>query len=211
VFLIYTHTYTDLSFVLALHLEPNHQPPGAISCRKGNPCTINFEDVQLTTAAPWQCGNAKINTRGAVSPSLPNPCAVGPDDDPTPPPAPVPRVACALSAVLGCFNDTAQTMVPYLPRYQPQLHDIVTQGNCAAACFGLKLKVAGIDAGNHCWCGSSVANATAQQRKRPMSECGMHCHGNASQACGGAQRMMAYSFDCEPEAGALGPLWPPAL
>lgn len=54
------------------------QTPGNIACRKGNPCTVNFEDVKLKTAKPWACGNALVTSTGMVTPALPNPCPAGP-------------------------------------------------------------------------------------------------------------------------------------
>jgi hypothetical protein len=86
-------------------------------------------------------------------------------------------------------------MGQWLPKYIPALHDVVTLENCAAACAGLKLGLAGIDAGNHCWCGASVA--TAASRGRPMAECSvLHCHGNSSELCGGGDRMVVYQYSC---------------
>ena len=43
---------------------------------------------------------------------------------------------------------------------QAQLHDEVTLEACASACDGLHLPVAGIDGGNHCFCGSAADLAT---------------------------------------------------
>lgn len=51
--------------------------PGSIDCRKGNPCSVTFEDVQLTTKSPWVCGNAHISSIGIVRPAVPT-CLVGP-------------------------------------------------------------------------------------------------------------------------------------
>jgi hypothetical protein len=45
-------------------------------------------------------------------------------------------------------------MRKWMPTYVPALHDRVTLENCAAACQNLKLGLAGVDSGNHCWCGT---------------------------------------------------------
>ena len=67
-------------------------------------------------------------------------------------------VACGVGTLLGCFNDTGcqggGCVHPVLPRYQSQLHDKVTREACAFACNDLHLTVGGIDAGNHCFCGT---------------------------------------------------------
>ena len=52
--------------------------PGMIDCRKGNPCSVNFEDVELKTTKKWACSNALVTSTGTVSPALPNPCPAGP-------------------------------------------------------------------------------------------------------------------------------------
>jgi len=123
-------------------------------------------------------------------------CPIGPNvsPPPPPPPAPGPKHACTLTAQLGCFDATKAGSV--LPAAQPQVHDIVTQGNCASACFDANLSIAGIDAGNHCWCGKSLVAGGAL--KRPAAECqASTCHGNHTEKCGGTDRLMAYSFACE--------------
>jgi hypothetical protein len=71
-----------------------------------------------------------------------------------------------------------------------------TQENCASACFDAKRTVAGIDGGNHCWCGGPLA-AGAGALKRPASECEVSaCHGNHAEKCGGTNRLKVYSFHC---------------
>ena len=100
--------------------------------------------------------------------------------------------------------------------HQPQLHDHVTLESCAAACHRARLALAGVDAGNHCWCGASVAAAAAQLRLRPRAECEASvCHGNTSErVCGGVGRMLVYSYSCHdcpaPPAPAPAPPPPPS-
>eukprot|EP01050_Picozoa_sp_SAG11_P027657 SAG11_NODE_7092_length_1195_cov_1.114051_1_plen_170_part_10 len=85
-----------------------------------------------------------------------------------------------------------------MPSRQRQLHDKVTLANCAAACAGLRMPLAGIETGNHCSCGRSLSNAPATLRVA-QSECEVdHCHGNASELCGGGSRMLVYSYTCAP-------------
>lgn len=108
---------------------------------------------------------------------------------------------CRLSHALGCYNDTdcqsCSTGPVVLPVYQPQLHNKVTQSVCASACHALNFTVAGIDGGNHCFCGnpSDLASAIAKARTRPATECqASPCHADPSQKCGGDGRMLAFSF-----------------
>ena len=91
-------------------------------------------------------------------------------------------------------------MRPWLPAYQPQLHDKVTLENCAGACDVLKLQLAGIEAGNHCWCGPSVSGVPVA-RDLPAAECQVdRCHGDTAELCGGGGRMLVYGYACVPPA-----------
>jgi hypothetical protein len=124
---------------------------------------------------------------------------------PPPPPA-----VCGVASLLGCFDDTdcqRGCTSPLLPRYQAQLHDKVTLGACASACVSLRLAVAGIDGGNHCFCGSvaDLASAAARSHSRPQNECqSTRCHAAPAEKCGGNGRLLAYNFSCSP-----GPPPPP--
>ena len=108
---------------------------------------------------------------------------------------------CVLDTVHGCYNDSAWSTVPYriLPLHQAQLHDKVTYESCASACAALNASyLAGIDGGNHCFCGALIAGAEALAR--PMVECeATACHANPKQKdCGGKNRMLVYNFSCLP-------------
>ena len=102
-----------------------------------------------------------------------------------------------------------------LPIYQAQLHDRVTVQACAEACDSLQhtaadadadtttpavhgeaVRLAGIDAGNHCFCGDLLPGAG--DLLRPAGECETTpCHANATETgCGGVGRMAVYSFAC---------------
>jgi hypothetical protein len=68
------------------------------------------------------------------------------------------------------------------------------------------MPLAGIEAGNHCSCGRSVAGAPATMGVN-QAECEVdHCHGNASEVCGGDARMLVYRYACTP---VIPPLPPP--
>ena len=122
---------------------------------------------------------------------------------------------CSVASLLGCFDDTAcptGCAHPLLPRYQVQLHDKVTLGACASACAGLRLAVAGIDGGNHCFCGSAadLAAAAAGSHSRPQAECqSAPCHAAPAEKCGGTGRLLAYNFSCSPGPRPPTPTPPP--
>ena len=130
------------------------QSPGSISCRKGNPCGVNLEDIQLTTSGKWSCANVDVNSIGSVVPAIPA-CPIGPNITAIPPPPPGPLHDCRLIKLEGCYADKStkgNSGSGVLPKYQPQLHDIVTQENCASACFNKKDRFAGIDVRATCLC-----------------------------------------------------------
>ena len=112
---------------------------------------------------------------------------------------------CTVASLLGCFDDTgcghggcANTL---LPQYMPEMHDHVTLEACASACKSSNLAVAGIDNGNHCFCGSTadLATSAARNQSRPTAECQTSpCHSAPAEKCGGTGRLLAYNFSCSP-------------
>jgi hypothetical protein len=129
---------------------------------------------------------------------------------------PLRAAACGVAALLGCFNDTdcqsGGCAHPLLPRYQAQLHDKVTLEACASACNDLQLTVGGIDAGNHCFCGSTadLATAPARSRSRPLAECQVTlCHAAPAEKCGGSGRLLTFNYSCSAGPPPPSPPQPP--
>ena len=86
----------------------------------------------------------------------------------------------------------------------------VTLESCALVCHGLRLAVGGIDAGNHCFCGSptDLATAAARSHNRPLAECAVTpCHAAPKEKCGGVGRLLVFNFSCD---GGSPPAPPPA-
>ena len=148
----------------------------------------------------------RISVHGGSSGSTVN-ATLAPSAPFTAPHSPAPHHGCKMGAVLGCYttNGTSDKGMPHplLPKYQPQLHDMVTVENCAAACFHSNSKLAGIVGGNHCACGDVVANAS--KLLLPAEECWSKnppnqrpsCSGNHSEMhCGGMTAMVVYNFTC---------------
>ena len=49
--------------------------PGSMQCRKGNPCEVNLEDVNislLTNSSDWACAFANVTTRGVIRSVFPS-------------------------------------------------------------------------------------------------------------------------------------------
>merc|ERR1719204_2063930 len=95
-------------------------------------------------------------------------------------------------AVQGCYTDSISTRV--LP-LQMLGGGTVTQEICAQRChvaMGGDF-VVGVEFGSQCFCGTTLG-ASAQQR--PMSECNMTCVSNATQNCGGTDRILVLKPTC---------------
>ena len=133
--------------------------------------------------------------------------------------------------MLGCYDDSTEAGLGFA--YQAAVHDKTTFEVCAGACDqqqqqqqqrstqqtgrgnnhenskATKLDVAAIDAGNHCFCGTTTALAALHKRSgRPAAECeASHCHANTSETgCGGVGRMVAYSYkNCKPTSSSPRP------
>eukprot|EP01047_Picozoa_sp_COSAG01_P008033 COSAG01_NODE_311_length_19072_cov_73.511727_21_plen_111_part_00 len=53
---------------------------GNMLCRRGNPCSVNLEDVNvtlLTNGSDWACSFADVRTKGVIVPPLPPQCRRG--------------------------------------------------------------------------------------------------------------------------------------
>jgi hypothetical protein len=93
---------------------------------------------------------------------------------------------------LGCHRDlfpssqrTLNTTASYGATMTPAL--------CQATCLKLSLPLAGVEAGNQCFCGSAIqspdANAPAAE-----GECSAPCAGDAAQQCGASARIYLYRY-----------------
>ena len=98
------------------------ESPGSISCRKGNPCGVNLEDVHLTTTGKWSCANVKVKSIGDVVPAIPS-CPIGPNSSrtpPPPPPQPAPALhSCHLSKIRVRVDIIVHARIKYVGKYQP--------------------------------------------------------------------------------------------
>ena len=200
-------THQTINVFAGMGGTPQWNTPGSSSRIPHAGCTLATAKT-FKPCAWWcdaqACGNCHPNDNGYTN--LAKTVLAGLEPlPPAPPPAPPPP-SCHQTKMVGCYNAStgggSSGMSPWLPAYQPQLHDKVTLENCAGACDALKLPLAGIEGGNHCWCGRSVASVPTE-RERPQAECEVdHCHGNTSELCGGDLRMLVYGYACVPRASS---------
>jgi hypothetical protein len=115
-----------------------------------------------------------------------------------------------------CFNDTDTTGTPdcgggttaciLSSNHVTEQHDHLTKAGCAVVCQNANFSVAGVDAGNHCYCGNPADLKAATSKAVPLSQCNSNtavggCSGNHSDTfCGAIGRMLTYSFACHAPA-----------
>jgi hypothetical protein len=90
---------------------------------------------------------------------------------------------------LGCYTDDDSTPGPTLSWPQKMDTATFTPEKCLASCKAQGFPLAGTEYGQECWCGSVLANNTVPA---PASECNMKCKGDATQLCGGRNRLNIY-------------------
>ncbi|OBR15647.1 WSC domain-containing protein [Colletotrichum higginsianum IMI 349063] len=66
----------------------------------------------------------------------------------------------------------------------------MTVAKCTAACANANFILAGVEYSGECYCGNSFANGGAPA----VDGCNMLCNGNASEYCGGPNRLNVYDF-----------------
>ena len=131
------------------------------------------------------CTYAQVNTHN-IHPVLPR----GPGCGGPPPPN------CTISTTgQACYDDSQNEGLGLA--FQQAVHDHTTLELCADACFENHMPVAGIDRGNHCFCGAAGSLDKAKALLRPLPECQTSpCYANKEEKCGGKGRMLTFSFTC---------------
>ncbi|KAI1921477.1 hypothetical protein LOZ12_001014 [Ophidiomyces ophidiicola] len=100
-------------------------------------------------------------------------------------PATAPAVVAGTYAHRGCFNDSAATRA-LRGRFEFSA-DAMSLDRCATFCNGTRFF--GAEYGSECFCGAVLEAASVRQ---PDADCSMLCSGNATQLCGGSNRLSLY-------------------
>ncbi|CAK5265078.1 unnamed protein product [Mycena citricolor] len=87
---------------------------------------------------------------------------------------------------LGCAVDGNPRALSY-----SYVSSSLTQETCISSCDSLGYTYAGMQFGQECWCGNSLANG--QGGLTSSSECNMPCKGDASETCGASYRLSLFS------------------
>lgn len=90
---------------------------------------------------------------------------------------------------LGCYTDTVHTRT--LLNVQAA-NNALTVESCIAACAQGGYTLAGTEFGDQCWCDTTLHNGGGPAPDGNTG-CNMPCAGNASEVCGGTDRLSIYS------------------
>ncbi|KAI0315679.1 copper radical oxidase [Amylostereum chailletii] len=108
-----------------------------------------------------------------------------------PPPPPTTAPSNGLWRSLGCYNDTTAARSLSVPVNVPGGTANVSVQTCTQACFDLGYPLAGMEFAQECYCDVQFENGAISE---PITDCNMPCNGNASEFCGGPNRLNVYNF-----------------
>ncbi|KAJ6597228.1 glycoside hydrolase superfamily [Mycena vulgaris] len=86
---------------------------------------------------------------------------------------------------IGCVTDGTARALSY-----SYVSSILTQDSCISTCDTKGYSYGGLQYGDECWCGNSLANN--QGVATAASDCNMPCAGNSAQICGASYRMSLF-------------------
>ncbi|KAF4588036.1 hypothetical protein EYR38_009997 [Pleurotus pulmonarius] len=87
----------------------------------------------------------------------------------------------------GCFVDNAHGRIF---GFEAPVNVNLTVEGCINTCDGMGLSVAGMEFSQECYCGKTLINGAVPGDE---SSCNMGCGGNATEACGGPNRLSVYT------------------
>ena len=95
----------------------------------------------------------------------------------------------------SCYTDVGRTLngASYVDNAK------MTQETCVAYCDGKGYAYAGVEYSTECFCGNTLASGSAVA---PAADCGNACSGDATEACGGGNRLtLFYNPNAKTPAG----------
>lgn len=169
---------------------------------------VTFKNITMGAGVGGEAACDAIECRCIDSASCPSCCTGVHPPSPSPPPPPVPpaKPGCVVSSRVGCYNNSDGPTVLKIEKLE--YHDRVTLENCAGLCAASGMPLAGVDGGNHCWCGpegAAPSSPAATKHAVPMDQCvlascpgkyGDHCSctGNPTERCGAVGRLLVYNY-----------------
>ena len=105
------------------------------------------------------------------------------------PPAATPTGGDPDWAYLGCYTDSTQARTLM---FAEDAGDAPTAKTCIAACVAAGYTLAGVEYGGECYCDNKLNN-NGGPAPDGAAGCNMPCNGDASQTCGGPNRLSMYT------------------
>ncbi|KAK3944359.1 putative fungistatic metabolite [Diplogelasinospora grovesii] len=114
-------------------------------------------------------------------------------------------VGAVLPAVLaqtfyGCYTEGSSSRA--LTGAQTVNYTSMTVEVCETYCTGLTFSIWGLEYGGECYCGNELSTGSFQSFS---TDCTMSCGGNATETCGGPNRLSLYGSSTEAPAVTLDP------
>lgn len=111
----------------------------------------------------------------------------------------------------GCYTDSRSNRTLGIVGDFPGAHGNMTLEPCKGACRNAGYMFAGVEFGDECWCDDAIRGIGTPTFG---SDCNMPCSGNASETCGGSDRINIYQLILAPisvssSAAATAPLASP--
>ena len=88
----------------------------------------------------------------------------------------------------GCYTDNVKAL-----RWQQPNNPNLTVQSCISLCYQLGYSIAGLEFQNQCFCGNAIYNGNHLASSE--SDCNLPCTGNATEVCGGDNRISIYSYE----------------
>lgn len=118
------------------------------------------------------------------------------------------QLTCNVDTVSGCYTDMSpftDARVFHFGPYSPISNSLES---CAVTCSLFHSQFSGVENGTLCYCGNEfnpLSNSTkvsefgfiCSHSQVPMSQCASPCPGNNSEACGGSNRLLVYTYKCK--------------
>ena len=104
-------------------------------------------------------------------------------------------------ASIGCFSDSTAARTLTYAQGVPNGPGGMSVEQCTSACQAGGYTLAGVEYAQECYCGNSFSNGGAQEPD--MSGCNMPCAGNASEYCGGPNRLNVYDYNNQYPTSAI--------
>ncbi|RFU77686.1 wsc domain-containing [Trichoderma arundinaceum] len=111
-----------------------------------------------------------------------------PTDPPPPTSGPVVNPGVDGYVSIGCYTEATDARA--LPNEVDT--DKQTVAQCVTACKAGHYTYAGVEYGGECWCGDSFGDGSVSA---PITECAMTCNDNATEYCGGPNRLNVYKLE----------------